>query len=193
MKSELIVSGNIPAVAWPEGAVSEGVRMLRQEILFGLAKLISLNLPGGPALEDENIEFAVLAWVEALEFDKEWDAEADRPRIRKAFAELEGRTDFSTPAALRTILNRPQPGYIPTHEENVARREEERREGEERREADAEHAARYAPQPETPEMLAARLKRGRKKLREMREMVQIRHAAAVVRDAKAKLAEGRGA
>lgn len=195
MDNQIMKTSDVPAEI--PGIPTEVLNMLTATVAVGLRKLLAANLENKPALDDGAMTRTTGVWVEAVV--RGWESPPENindaeEQIRAAFGELlHVRWEWPPPFSLLRILNRPQPGYIPTHEENVARREEERREGEERREADAEHAARYAPQLETPEMLAARLKRARKKWRELREYVQVGHAAAVVRDAKARLTEGRGA
>ena len=167
-------------------AVSAGVEMLEKEIRVGLAELVSLNKEGGPA--GDTIDVAVFAWMQALTTEREWAAETDRPRIRKAFGELLLRDGFPTPLALINILDRPPAPRIPTHEENQVRREAEKQEAEERRRLDAEHAARYAPQVETREELLERSREGLKKCIMAAEMAPVAKAAA-----RRKLLEGRRA
>ncbi len=173
-----------------ENPLAGEVGDLRFEIARGLARLVLLPLENRPA--GKKIKELARVWLDCVFNEFGWPENTVEPRVREAFAEMERtRTCFPPPQSLITILKRmlaPEP-YIPTHEENMERREADKREAEERQRSRADFmAAKYAPQLESPEVLAARREIGRKKLRELREITQIGHAAKVVRNAKARLA-----
>jgi hypothetical protein len=69
------------------------------EIGMGLSKLLCLRLPGHPP--EDLAEGAVAAWIEALTFNRVWDQDRDRDRIRHAFRVLAAsRTDWPMPMHL---------------------------------------------------------------------------------------------
>jgi hypothetical protein len=83
---------------------------ISREIATGLAKLISLRLPGCPA--SDMIEMTATAWIETLCFNRVWDEQRDAPRIRHAFMVL-GSTCEQWPAPIHLIQHLPKVEELP--------------------------------------------------------------------------------
>lgn len=64
---------------------------LYNAVIDGLTMLLALRLPGTPAAD--TAQATAQAWSVALAANKQWDAEADLPRIQMAFAVLAANTD----------------------------------------------------------------------------------------------------
>lgn len=64
---------------------------LHNAVIDGLTLLLALRLPGTPAAD--TAQATAQAWSTALAAGKQWDAEADLPRIQTAFAILAAHID----------------------------------------------------------------------------------------------------
>lgn len=79
---------------------------LKDEILIGLAKMLSLRLDGSPP--DDAVKAAASTWIEAITDGMAWNQERDTSRIRKAFVTLE-RTRERWPAPTHFLAALPAP------------------------------------------------------------------------------------
>ena len=99
---------------------------VKEEIMFGLQKLLALQLERSPALE--TLDKTGLVWIEAIGHNRSF-ADEDAPRFRKAFVLLAARCKgWPSPAALLEVLPErpplpalPEPGISPEQRaENLA-------------------------------------------------------------------------
>ena len=102
---------------------------LRNEILDGLSRLMTLSLDRQPAFDV--IEGTAHAWLQAVTYQREWTQSADQLRVRAAFRWLAGNCT-SWPAPRQLIEALPK---------RVAATEAKRLEGELTPEQQAERAA----------------------------------------------------
>lgn len=65
--------------------------ILHNAVVDGLTMMLALRLPGTPAAD--TVAATAAAWSVALAANKQWDAEADLPRIQTAFTVLAANTD----------------------------------------------------------------------------------------------------
>ena len=76
---------------------------LRNEILDGLSKLVSLSLDRQPAFDV--IEITAGTWLEALSYQRQWSQSEDQLRIRAGFRWLAGNcTKWPVPKQLIDAL-----------------------------------------------------------------------------------------
>ncbi|MEO9078730.1 MAG: hypothetical protein ABI268_05410 [Rhodanobacter sp.] len=89
---------------------------LRNEILNGLSKLMTLSLNRQPS--ESVIEGTAGTWLEAICSDRAWDRERDTVRIRQAFTTLYAECIEWPPPAylLRSMPAAPKQYYISTGE-----------------------------------------------------------------------------
>lgn len=75
---------------------------VKEEIMFGLQKLLALQLERSPALE--TLDKTGLVWMEAIGHNRSF-ADEDAPRFREAFVLLAARCkSWPSPAALLEVL-----------------------------------------------------------------------------------------
>ena len=99
---------------------------VKEEIMFGLQKLLALQLDRSPALE--TLDKTGLVWIEAIGHNRSL-GDDDAPRFREAFVRLAARCkSWPSPAALLEVLPErpplpalPQPEITPEQRaENLA-------------------------------------------------------------------------
>ena len=96
---------------------------VKEEIMFGLQKLLALQLERSPALE--TLDKTGLVWMEAIGHNRSF-ADEDAPRFREAFVLLAARCkSWPAPAALLEVLpERPPLPALPEPEISPEQRAE---------------------------------------------------------------------
>lgn len=96
---------------------------VKEEIMFGLQKLLALQLERAPALE--TLAKTGLVWIEAIGYERCF-ADEDAPRFREAFVRLAARCkSWPSPVALLEVLpDRPPLPALPEPEISPEQRAE---------------------------------------------------------------------
>ena len=96
---------------------------VKEEIMFGLQKLLALQLERSPALE--TLDKTGLVWMEAIGYERCF-ADEDAPRFREAFVRLAARCkSWPSPVALLEVLpDRPPLPALPEPEISPEQRAE---------------------------------------------------------------------
>lgn len=96
---------------------------VKEEIMFGLQKLLALQLERSPALE--TLAKTGLVWIEAIGYERCF-ADEDAPRFREAFVRLAARCkSWPSPVALLEVLpDRPPLPALPEPEISPEQRAE---------------------------------------------------------------------